>query len=82
MNAALRGVETIARVPIIQFNGARDGIGTGGPVAGAATAAATAPVVVAAAAAAAAVVVVAVVVAVVVVHTLRVVPPGHPAPRG
>ena len=48
-----RGVTTIVRVPIIQFNGARGGIGTGGPVAGAATAAATAPVVVAAAAAAA-----------------------------
>ena len=41
---------TTARVPIIQFNGARGGIGTGGPVAGDA-AAATAPVVVTTAAA-------------------------------
>ena len=42
-----------ARVRMIQFNGPRGGIRTGGPVAGAAAAAATAPVVVAAAAAAA-----------------------------
>ena len=39
------------RVRMIQFNGPRDGIRTGGPVAGAAAAAATTPVVVAAAAA-------------------------------
>lgn len=55
INGPPTDVPTVARVPIIQFNGARGGIGTGGPVAGAATAAATAPVVAAAAATATAV---------------------------
>ena len=50
MNGPQTGVPIVARVPIIEFNGP---VGTGGPVAGAATAAAaTAPAVAAAAAAA------------------------------